>query len=223
MFEPLPIAYNIQDDNMVTILIVICFILCAVSLAEIWRYLLREFSCMFIRRDYSSFFESPYIIRYQILMNVQTVIIYPLLTYLLCNNFSFLFCLCLFAIYFLLKRFLYLLTNKLFFNKKQHYNWNHVILFNVSIQGVFIFFLTLLKVYVDMPDKVVLILIAVVLIWTKFSLFYKSYDIFFRNIGGFFQNILYLCALEIAPLLTLLGILLGFIDMRGVIDIIGLQ
>lgn len=223
MFEPLPIAYNVQDDNMVVILIVICFILCTVSLAEIWKYLLRECSCMFIRRDYSSFFESPYIIRYQILMNVQTVIIYPLLAYLLCDSFSFLFCLCLFAIYFLLKRLLYLLTNKFFFNKKQHYNWNHMMLSNVAIQGVFIFLLTVLKVYVNIPDKGILLMIAVVLIWTKFSVFYKSYDIFFRNISGFFQNILYLCALEIAPLLALLGVLLGFIDTKGVNDIIGLQ
>ena len=36
---------------------------------------------------------------------------------------------------------------------------------------------------------------------------YKSYAIFFKHGGGIVQNILYFCALELMPLLALVGIL----------------
>ena len=61
--------------------------------------------------------------------------------------------------------------------------------------------------YFDMPIHKVEIYFATALISVKLMTFYKCYIIFFRqNVVGL-QIILYLCALEIVPLLALWGVL----------------
>jgi hypothetical protein len=44
-----------------------------------------------------------------------------------------------------------------------------------------------------------------ILILTKILTIYKCWTIFFRQMSGFLQIILYLCALEIIPLLSIVG------------------
>ena len=61
--------------------------------------------------------------------------------------------------------------------------------------------------YFDMPIRNVEIYFATVLFLVKLMTFYKCYLIFFRQNVVSLQIILYLCALEIVPLLVLWGVL----------------
>ena len=55
-----------------------------------------------------------------------------------------------------------------------------------------------------------------ILLLTKILTFFKLWAIFFRQTGYFLQIILYLCALEIIPLLSLVGVLSLIADVLKV-------
>ena len=65
----------------------------------------------------------------------------------------------------------------------------------------------MLQVYFSLSIKTVSIYAIFVIILFKLLTFYKTHIIFFRRKGAFLQNILYFCALEIVPLLSLYGAL----------------
>ena len=113
-----------------------------------------------------------------------------------------------FAGYFLLKMLFYGGVNWVFFDKKKNEQWNRSQLFIFSIEGVALFPLVMLQVYFDLSMKSAVIYAVIVIILVKILSFYKCYDIFFRRLGVFLQIILYYCALEIIPMLSLGAVLM---------------
>ena len=75
--------------------------------------------------------------------------------------------------------------------------------FIFSMLGVLLFPWVLLEVYFGMALQKTMIIAMIVIFLVKMLTFYKCFDIFFKGTGVFLQIILYFCALEIIPLLSL--------------------
>ena len=105
--------------------------------------------------------------------------------------------------YFLLKALLYTAVNHVFFDNKRNGQWMKSQMFITAVEGMLVFPIVLLQVYFDVDTKNVIIYFTVVLVLVKILTIFKCYTIFFsRNIVRL-QIILYLCALELMPLLAL--------------------
>ena len=66
--------------------------------------------------------------------------------------------------------------------------------------------------YFDLSVQNAVAYVAFVTVLVKISLFYKSFILFFRQKVFFLQIILYFCALEIMPLLSLWGVLVQIVE-----------
>ena len=80
-------------------------------------------------------------------------------------------------------------------------------LFIVTVEGALFFPAVLLYGYLELSVENVVIYVAIVLIFVKLLTIYKCYIIFFRRNVVSLQIILYFCALELIPLLVLIGTL----------------
>ena len=116
-----------------------------------------------------------------------------------------------FAAYFLLKWGLYMLVNQIFFDSKKTLQWSEAFQLLIAFEGLLLMPVIVLQVFSGLPWEFSLFSTIFVLILNKILTFYKTYSIFFHTNNGLVQFFLYLCALEIVPMLAFLGILqMGF-------------
>jgi hypothetical protein len=102
---------------------------------------------------------------------------------------------------------LYTVVNLVFFDGKRNRQWIKSLLFIIALEGLLSMPAVIMGPYFDLPIHKVEIYFVIMLILVKLMTFYKCFIIFFRqNVVGL-QIILYLCALEIVPLLALWEIL----------------
>ena len=98
---------------------------------------------------------------------------------------------------------LFHLVNSILFEREACRTWMNGMWLILMLCGLLLLPVTLLAIYFDLSlatQQSALILIGVV---SEILLIYKSYITFFRHKGGILHLILYLCALEIIPLLLL--------------------
>ena len=112
-----------------------------------------------------------------------------------------------FIAYFTAKTTLYKCVNSIFFGSKKSQQWTAAFGVITAAEGVALAPAVVLLVYQSLPLQSVAYYLTLVLLFTKFLTFYKAWTIFFRQNDVFLQIILYLCALEITPLLSVTGIL----------------
>ena len=112
-----------------------------------------------------------------------------------------------FAIYFLLKIVIYRLVNAVFFDGKKSRQMVWMLSFIAAVEGIAFFPAIVMQVYLGLSMQNVVYYFIFILAIAKLMVFYKCWVIFFRQVGVFLQIILYLCALEIIPLLILGGVL----------------
>ena len=122
-----------------------------------------------------------------------------------------------FAAYFLCRIIIYKVVNLIFFGSKKSKHWTRMLSMLTALEGVAIFPVIVLQVYADLPMQDVVYYFIFVLFLAKILTFSQCWFIFFRQIGFFLQIILYLCALEIIPLLSLGGVLVLMTDQLKVI------
>ncbi|MCD8266666.1 MAG: DUF4271 domain-containing protein [Prevotellaceae bacterium] len=108
-----------------------------------------------------------------------------------------------FAAYFVAKRAAYALTGWVFFTKAQRKLWADACSFVLSIECLLFFPSVLIFVYFNLPIARIASVLLVILLAAKTLLAVKCYSIFFRGIHCLFHYLVYLCALEIAPLVAL--------------------
>lgn len=222
-----PVPYSIRNDNLITSLLLGCFIMALVSYS---------FSRLFILRQAKNFFYIPRSenitvitettgeFRFQSFLVLQTCLLLAILvffytqtevadTFILESQYQLIAILfgC-FVGYFLLKGFIYAFVNWIFFEKKKTEQWTKSLLFITAMEGIALFPLVLLQSYFDLPMQSAVIYMAFVLILVKILTFYKCFVIFFRRNGVVLQIFLYFCALELIPLLILGGILVLIVD-----------
>ena len=216
-----PVPYNVHSDNIITSLLLLCFILAVVAFANAKSFILRQCKSFFYQShgETTEIVETANELRFQVFLMFLTSILLALLFYFYTiNHFGDTFVLdslyYLIAIYlaivisyFVFKTLLYSLINIVFFDGKRNGQWIRSLSFLISLEGLLAYPAILMGPYLNVPIQNVEIYFAIGLILVKLMTFYKCYVIFFRqNVVGL-QIILYLCALEIVPLLALWEVL----------------
>ena len=222
-----PQPYSIRNDDLVTGLLLGCFILTLIAFARSRAVLIRQFKIFFRvphSEDLTSENETSGELRFLFFLVGQWALLCALLsffytqkniadTFILQSQYQLIgiFMLC-FVGYYLLRSALYFCVNKVFFDSKKNEQWQKAQLFITSMMGISLFPLIMLQSYFDLSIQSAIIYAASVLIIVKILTFYKMFVIFFRQNAFRLQIILYFCTLEIVPVLILLGFLVMIVD-----------
>jgi len=212
------VPYTIANDNLVSGIILGCFILAIITTARCWQFLgkgIRTFFYSTRQEDVAN--QTSAEIRYQIVMTFITILLVSTASYMYITDTATLshifindhvlggILIITFSAYLLTKWFITFLVNAVFFDKKKNIHWIHTKLFLTTLEGLLIFPLVLLQVYFSFIPQNALFWFLSVLFLNKIFTFYKYWSIFFRQNGGLLQTFLYFCALEITPLLAFCG------------------
>lgn len=216
-----PVPYTIKSDNMITALLLGCFILALVAFSKSRWFIIRQAKNFFrVQRSGTTVItETTNEFRFQFFLAAQTCLLLSLVTFFYAQEYNsdtffvssqyqlIAMFFGIFAGYYTLKALLYTLVNWVFFSGRQNEQWMKSYLFISSIEGVVMFPVVVSQAYFGLSVKNTILYIASVVILSRLLSIYKCFLIFFRQKGIYLQIILYFCALEIMPLLTLCGVL----------------
>ncbi len=225
-----PVPYALRNDDIITTLLLLCFILAIIAFANSMHFIGRQVKDFIYlpHSESSSMTETSTELRFQFFFVVETILLmaityffyttnYVADTFVLQSEYELLgIFFAIFAAYFLMKGLLYTWVNMVFFSGKKNGQWLKSFLFITSFEGVLLFPAAMLLVYFDLKIENVVYYFAFCLIFVKILTFYKCWVIFFRQKSFFLQNILYFCALEIIPMLSLTGGLAMIVDVLKV-------
>ena len=227
-FEGTPISYSPRTDDAIALTLLACFFLSSIALARGKKFLSQQVKDFVLRRGRTSIFDSSTAadVRYLLVLVLQTCVLSGItfLNYFhdtcpaLMNRVSPLlllgiyvgFCLA----YFLLKWLIYMFLGWTFFDKNKTNIWLESYSALIYYVGFALFPFVLFLVYFDLSLTNLVIIGAIILIFTKILMFYKWIKLFFHQFSGLFLLILYFCALEIVPCLLLYQ---GMIQMNNIL------
>ena len=216
-----PVPYSVHNDNVITSLLLACFIFSVVAFANAHRFLIRQAKRFFYtpNENTTEFSETSSELRSQMILIFISCLLVSLLFYsYTLHNISDTFVLrsqyTLIAIYLgitisylILKTGLYTWVNLVFFDGKRNQQWIKSLLFIISVEGILLFPAVLLGVYYELEIKTITFYVIAVLIFVKLLTIYKCHTIFFRRNAVSLQIILYFCTLELIPMLAFWGVL----------------
>ena len=227
-FEGTPISYSPRTDDAIALTLLACFFLSSIALARGKKFLSQQVKDFVLHRERTSIFDSSTAadVRYLLVLVLQTCVLSGItfLNYFhdtcpaLMDHVSSLlllgiyvgFCLA----YFLLKWLLYMFLGWTFFDKNKTNIWLESYSALIYYVGFALFPFVLFLVYFDLSLTNLVIIVAIILIFTKILMFYKWIKLFFHQFSGLFLLILYFCALEIVPCLLLYQ---GMIQMNNIL------
>lgn len=102
---------------------------------------------------------------------------------------------------YLLKQVLFRAVNWVFFDKSQTSAWYYSYANWVILSGALMFLVALLSVFFDLSLHAMSIFGILYIILVEIGLFYKAFHIFYAKRYGLLQLFVYLCTLELMPLL----------------------
>ena len=211
-----PLPYSIRNDNVITSILLIFFVLTIIAYANTHKFVMRQLKTFFYmpHDGAGEIPESGSELRFQLFLVLLSTVMLSLLYYLYTihlngDNFILRSQYHLIAIYmvmmigyFVISWILYSVVNSVFFDGKRNKHWMKIKLFISSMEGIVMFPAVLLQAYFNMSDQNVIIYVVIVLFFVKLWSFFKCYVVFFRRNVFELQIILYFCALEMVPLLT---------------------
>ena len=216
-----PVPYSIARDNVITALLLFCFILAAIAYAKSRRFIIRQ-AKDFFRPPHSekmtAMTETSGELRFQFFLVMQSCLLFALVYFFyvqirITDTFVIdqyqvigVFALINLA-YIIAKATIYWLSGWVFFDRRRNDLWMKSFLFLIAMEGVCIFPVVMLQAYFEMPVETTLACTGAVIALFKLLALYKTYIIFFRHTGNSLQIFLYFCTLELLPLATLLGVL----------------
>ncbi len=221
-----PLPYSVKGDNLITSILLVCFILVLLGLSKTGRLIARQTKGFFNehRRHTAEYTETTNEYRFQFFLVLQTCILFAVLSFLYTQKFvdttffvmpvylQLAIFFGVFVVYFFIKPLLYLIVNSVFFDKGENAIWFKSLLFITSVEGLALFPLVVILSYIDFSYIYGAFYVCFVIIMVKILLFYKCFVTFFRQKVFCLQIILYFCTLEIIPLLFLWGTLVNIID-----------
>ncbi len=216
-----PVPYSVHNDNIITSLLLACFIFTIIAFANTRRFIIRQAKNFFYlpREGTTEITETSNELRFQGFLVVITSLLIALLfyfytlhyigeTFVLQSQYTLIaIYLGLSVGYFMLKAGLYTFINQVFFDSKRNQQWMKSLLFIITIEGVLFFPAVVLGAYFELPIKNVAYYVCFILILIKILTIYKCFIIFFRRNVVRLQIILYFCTLEMIPLLAFWGVL----------------
>ena len=213
-----PIPYTTKNDNIITSMLLVCFVMTLIAFSFSKGFLLRQSKNFFyIPKSDHTMTETSTEIKSQFFFLLQTCLLLALLyffytreyvadTFLLSDEYLLVAILTgVFISYYLLKYLLYAYVNLVFFDHKRNKQYFLTLLFLYSLEGVLLYPIVALLTFFDISAQSVAYYTISVVILVKILTFYKCFVIFFRQNGLYLQIILYFCALEIIPLFALWG------------------
>ena len=209
-----PVPYSVHADNIITTLLLLCFVLAVISLSNARHFIFRQSKLLFHMpyENTTTVTETANELRFQTFLVFLTCLLMALLFYFYTlDHYGDTFALPsqyhLIAVYlgmtmgyFLFKTLLYTVVNGIFFDGKRNEQWLKFLLLITSFEGILLFPAVVLHAYFDLALQNVLIYFIIALIIVKFLTIYKCYNIFFRRNVVKLQIILYFCTLEIMPM-----------------------
>ncbi len=220
-----PIPYTVRGDNLLTSLLLICFIFLVISISNARNFITKQAkNIFFIPRNNNNISETSAEFRFQFTLVVVTCLVLAISTYqytifyvsdtfVVSNNLTLIgIFFAVFLAYFLLKVLFYNIVNTIFFEPQLNRQWQKKYLFIIAAEGVLIFPAMMLLVYFDLSPKKAVYYFIFILFLLKILTIYNYWNIFFSQKGGFLQTFLYFCTLEIVPLVNLVGGTLILID-----------
>jgi hypothetical protein len=215
-----PVPYTIANDNLITGLLLLCFIMSAIVISRSQRFISRQIKHFFYHQESENTFltETSGEVQFQLFLVLQTCFLLSIVIFFWVNSpVSGTFIVeqytviglftAIMAGYFLVKAIAYSLVDNVFFSSKSNIRWLLSFLFIISMEGIVIYPAVLLLTFFHLSINAVYIYTLAVIFLFKLLSFYKTYSIFFKGGGGYVQNFLYFCALEMMPLLALWGVL----------------
>ena len=216
-----PVPYSVRGDDVITSLLLVFFVLAVIVYSNIRGFFSRQAKNFFHtpHEGVTSMTQTATEARYQVFIVFLTSPMLATLYYFYSLHYNgdfyilrsqyylILIVWAIFLVYFLVKMGLYSVVNMVFFDGKRNGQWIRSLLFLIALEGLMSIPAIVMGPYFDMSIHKVEIYFTIMLVLVKLMTFYKCYIIFFRqNVVGL-QIILYLCALEIVPLLALWEIL----------------
>ena len=213
-----PIPYAIRNDDTITALLLISFVVALMAFAASRNYILRQLKTFFYpQKAGMDSTETTGEFRAQMFFLMLTCLLLALFyffytqeyvaetfilsdEYLLVAIFFGVFC-----GYYTIKALLYTAVNLVFFDSKRNEQWQRTALFLNGAIGIFLFPAVMLLTYFDVSPITIIYYLLGVLVFVKIMTFYKCSAIFFRQNALYLQIFLYFCTLEIIPLLALWG------------------
>lgn len=209
--EQLP--YLLQNDWMITILMVLSFIIMSWSVKNGKTYLVCHLKNFFIHKDRGSLFDKPTSngSQYLFVQGVVTCILCGVLIYdeqirndaILIEHinrgmllFSYIFSVIGLVI---LKWLLYTFVNWIFFDKQKNIIWTEAYFDLIILMSFILFPVVLFIIYFDINTEISVLILLLILLISKLLLFYKCIRNFCSHYYGIIHIILYFCALELAP------------------------
>lgn len=212
-----PVAYTVRNDDAITCILLFCFILAIVAFSYSRNIITHQLKAFFhpMRNDSTTFTTS----RLMYFLGIQTCLLMGISYYFYTIHFITddllidtpymligLFSVVCFM-YFVGKQLIYHFVNTVFFDSKRNGHWTWTLAFITALEGIALFPAVILQVYFTPSFQNIIFYIVFIIILTKILTFYKCWNIFFRQKRVYLQIILYLCALEIVPMLVLWGVL----------------
>lgn len=220
-----PVPYNIAGDNLITCLLIICFIVATTAFTRASNVFFRNAkSFFFVQRGLTTVkTETTREFRFLLGLIAETCLVFALVFFFyvrenVAETFVIphyqvigIFTLVL-MVYFALRTLLYTLINWVFFDKKGREQWMRANVFVMGVEGLLLLPLVMLYSYFNISTHLAIAYVVIVVCLIKMSGFYKSYLIFFNKRGYWVQNVLYFCALELTPLVGLWEMLMLISD-----------
>ena len=221
-----PVPYSYANDNLVTSLLIIGFLLIAFAFSRMSNFIVGQ-AKNFIHPSQNrlTLSETSSEIYMQIVLTFLACIVYALLyylyateylatTYVTASEYVLLgIFLAVFVGYFLMRFGLYTMVNNLFFDSSRNKKFLTSLLYLSSIEGLLLYPALALLAFMHLPAQNAIWYCLTVVILVKILTFYKSFTIFFKQNDLFLQIFLYFCALEMVPLMTLWGGLSVIVDI----------
>ncbi|MBQ9649759.1 MAG: DUF4271 domain-containing protein [Prevotella sp.] len=213
-----PVPETLRNDSLISGLLILCFLVMTFAFARISGFIGRQIKDFFyVQKGEHSVAETGDEINIQIVFSVITCLTCSLLYYLYVTtevDDTFIFStehmllgviFLVMAGYFLSKFLLYTIVNHIMFDGTKNKKFLTLLIFLISMEGVLLFPVLLLRAYFQFPMQNAAIYAFIVVLLIKILTFYKTYVIFFAQKALYMQIILYFCALEMVPLLSLWG------------------
>lgn len=212
-----PVPYSIHADNVLTGLLLLCFMVAVVAFSNARGFILRQTKSFFYisYENVGEVHETATELRFQFYLVAVSSLLLALLYYFYTLHFvgdTFILdslyyliaiYLAVFILYYVLKTVLYYVVNGILFDGKRNVQWLRSYLFITSVEGVLLFPALLMQAYFSVSVEIVAIYVVFALLIVKILTVYKCWHIFFSRNVVKLQIILYFCALEMVPMLFL--------------------
>jgi len=218
-----PVPYRTGADNLVASMLVVGCLVAILALARSMRFVMKMCKNMFFTENErtttvpdtaAELRGQGWLVLFTSLLLAVTYYSYALsaakgVTFMPRHGLLFVYIAAVIG-YFLFKTAIYQFVNWVFFDGKKNEQWNKSVLFITAMEGVLLSPFVLLHIFGSLSLQITLIGVASVVILAKILTFYKCYLIFFQRFGAILQIFLYFCALEMIPLVGLVGLLETF-------------